>query len=219
MTSAGTGAATLLALTLLGWSAARPRPILSPARGTPTSAPAQLAASTPLAAPTPNPPAGGATAGGHPAAGGLFGSPPATAAGATSTTAAPPASGRSDPANVARAYATGLYTVNWTRPLPGTQKLAATTPWATASATAKLAHGQHYQPPRTDPRVAAAQVDAVERVELEDADPVPAGRTYLATLDIRTSTTRGVTTSQALLPLTLVRQAGGWLVDDTQLVG
>ena len=73
---------------------------------------------------------------------------------------------------MARAYAAGLYTVDWARPLPGAQKLTATTPWATPAATAKLAHGQHYQPTRTDPRVAAAQVDTVERVVVEDADPV-----------------------------------------------
>ena len=119
---------------------------------------------------------------------------------------------------MARAYAAGLYTVDWTRPLPGAQKLTATTPWATPAATAKLAHGQHYEPARTDPRVAAAQVDTVERVVVEDADPVPGAQAYLATIDVRTSSTHGVTTSQAFLLLTLVRQAGGWLVDDSRVV-
>jgi hypothetical protein len=120
---------------------------------------------------------------------------------------------------VARAYAAGLYTVDWTRPLPGAQKLTATTPWATPAATAKLAHGQHYQPTRTDPRVAAAQADTVERVVVEDADPVPGAQAYLATIDVCASSTHGVTTSQAFLLVTVIREAGGWLVNDSQVVG
>ena len=216
-TAGGRTAAAVLALTLLGCSG-RPEARPSPAGGNPPTA-----STTPDAgAIRPGPGADTTPAAVAPAeqqsAGGLFGVPPAGAAAAPTTTALP-AAGQTDPAAVARAYAAGLYTVDWTRPLPGAQKLTATTPWATPAATTKLAHGQHYQPSRTDSRVAAAQVDTVERVVVEDADPVPGAQAYLATIDVRTSSTHGVTTSQAFLLITLIRQAGGWLVDDSQVVG
>jgi hypothetical protein len=67
--------------------------------------------------------------------------------------------------------------------------------------------------------VAAAQVDTVERVVVVDADPVPGARAYLATIDVRSSSTSGVTTTQAFLLITVIRQPGGWLVDDSQVVG
>lgn len=217
ISSRGLTAAAALALTLLGCSPTRPEPSPPPTGGNPTTAPtrpaggafhpAPAADTTPAAAPDEQPPAAG-----------IFGVPPASVTPAPTTTAAA-AAARADPAAVARGYAAALYTVDWTRPLPGAQKLAATMPWATAAATAKLAHGQHYQPTPTDPRVAAAQVDTVERVVVEDADPVPDARAYLATIDVRTRSTQGVTTSQAFLLSTLVRQAGGWLVDDSQVVG
>ena len=216
MTSPGSrDAVALLALVLLGCSPG-PGPS-TPAPGPAVVPPPPISIPGPTGAPSPR--LGGDGPEEQPPAGGLFGSPPTTGAGASSTTIVPPAGGRADPAGVARAYATGLYTVDWTRPLPGAQKLAATAPWATPSVAAKLARGQHYQPARTDPRVAAGQVEAVERVVVEEADPVPGGIAYLATIDIRTSSTHGVTTSQAFLLVTVVRHAGGWLVDDSQVVG
>ena len=126
--------------------------------------------------------------------------------------------GRADPAVVAGAYATGLYTVEWTAPLPAAQKVAATRPWATPAATAKLAHGENYQPGRTDPRVAAGQRDTVERLDIEPGDPEPNGVTYVITVHLTTTTAAGQTTGQAVLVLHLSRTDGQWLVDDTRLL-
>ena len=211
---AGRNAVALLALVLLG---------CSPGRGPSTPAPGPTLPSPPTSIPTPavapSPSPGGAAPEEQPPVGGLFSSPPPTRLGASSTTTVAPATGRTEPAFVARAYATWLYTVDWTRPLPGAQKLAATAPWATPSVAAKLARGQHYPPARTDPRVAAGQVDVVERVVVEEVDPVSGGIAYLATIDIRTNSTHGVTTTQAFLLVTAVRHAGAWLVDESQVVG
>ena len=216
MTSPGGRAVVaLLGLLLVGCSPGR-GPLSSGAGNASPSPAPRPPVPGPAVASSPSPGAGGGLEQ-QPPAGGLFGSPPAT--NASSTTLAAPAPGRADPAGVARAYATGLYTVDWTRPVPGDQKLAAAAPWATPSVAAKLARGQHYQPARSDPRVAAGQVDTVERVVIEEADPVTGGAAYLVTIDIRTSSAYGVTTTQAFLLLTVIRQAGGWLVDDSRVVG
>ena len=212
----GHDAVALLALVLLGCSPGRGPFPPGPGHVTPALPSSPPSIPAPAVAPSPGPDGDGT--GEQPTAGRLFGSQPAAGGGSSNTTLAP-AAGRTDPAGVARAYATGLYTVDWTRPLPGAQKLAAAAPWATPSVAAKLARGQHYQPPRTDPRVATGQVDTVERVLVEETDPIPDGNAYLATIDIRTSSFHGVTTSQAFLLLTVVHQADGWLVDDIQVVG
>ena len=213
--SGGRAVVAVLGLLLVGCSPSRGRSSPGAGNASPSPAP-RTSVQAPAVASSPSPGTGGGLEQ-QPPAGSLFGSRPAT--NASSTTLAAPVPGRADPAGVARAYATGLYTVDWTRPLPGAQKLAAAAPWATPSVAAKLARGQHYQPARTDPRTATSQVDTVERVVVEEADPVPGGAAYLATIDIRNSSAYGVTTTQAFLLLTVIRQAGGWLVDDSHVLG
>jgi len=119
---------------------------------------------------------------------------------------------------VAKAYAAVLFTVDWTRPLPTTQKLAAITPLAAPAVTAKLAHSRNYQPGPDDPRVAASRVDTVERVDLADADPVPGAHSYLATVHVTTRTAAAVTATEELLLVHVADGPGGWLVVATQLV-
>jgi len=152
---------------------------------------------------------------------GLRPPPPLPAASTTAAAAGGAASGhpdRSEPAAVARAFATGLFTDDWTRPLPGAQKAAATRPWATPALAAKLAHGQNYQPERTDPRVAARRIDTVDRVEIDEADPIPGAKSYLATVHLTTTGHGARTTSETLVLLRVVRSGDGWLVEDSQLV-
>ena len=121
MTSAGgRTAAAILALTLAGCSG-RPEARPAPAGGNPPTA-----STTPdSGAIRPGPGADTTPAAAAPveqrSAGGIFGVPPAGVAAAPTMTA-PSAAGRTDPAAVARAYAAGLYTVDWARPLPGAQR-------------------------------------------------------------------------------------------------
>jgi len=135
-----------------------------------------------------------------------------------SASAGPDDLDRSQPAGVAKAYAAGLFSVDWTKPLPTTQKLAATTPFAGPSVTAKLAHSRNYQPGTEDPRVVASQVDTVERVDLDEADPAPGANSYLATVHITTRTATAVTEAEELLLVQVADGPGGWLVVATQLV-
>jgi len=111
-----------------------------------------------------------------------------------------------------------LFTVDWTRPLPTAQKVAATRPWATPAVTAKLAHGQDYQPDRSDPRVAAGEVDSVDQVVLAEADPVPGAESYFATVHLSSRSAAGSTATEAFLLLRVVRTDDGWLVDDVRFV-
>lgn len=202
-----------LGLILLG--CAKPKPSPGPGAAAPTGSPAPPPASAGSAAPgTPGPSPQ------TPPATGLLPPPPTTALPPAEASATGPAAGvdRSRPDVVAKAYAAGLFTVDWTKPLPTTQKLAATTPWAAAAVTAKLAHGQNYQPGPTDPRVAASQVDTVDRVDLADADPVPGANSYLATVQVTTRTATATTTGEEFLLVQVARGADGWSVTATQLV-
>ncbi len=202
----------LALLILLG--CAKPNP--SPGPGTaPTGSPAAPPASAGTAAPAAPAPAPQA-----PPDVGLLPPPPTTTPPEAKAPTTGPAGGtdRSQPDVVAKAYAAGLFTVDWTKPLPTTQKLAATTPWAAPAVTAKLAHGQNYQPSPTDPRVAASQVDTVDRVDLDDADPVPGANSYLATVHVTTRTATTTTTGEEFLLVQVARTAEGWLVTATQLV-
>jgi len=84
--------------------------------------------------------------------------------------------------------------------------------------TAKLAHGQDYQPDRSDPRVAAGEVDSVDQVVLTDADPVPGAKSYFATVHLSSRSAAGPTATETFLLLRMVPTGDGWLVDDIQLV-
>ncbi len=79
--------------------------------------------------------------------------------------------------------------------------------------------GQHYQPARRIREVATARSTPSSVSSSRTPTPIPGANAYLATIDIRTSSSHGTTTSQASLLLTVIRRAGGWLVDDTQVVG
>lgn len=202
--------AAALILPACGMGGAAPRTAIhSPPTGGPaTAAPTTSRTGAPQATPT-----GGWL---------LPGLPPQSASPVTEDPpAAAPAAAtpdRSDPSVVARAYATGLFTVDWTRPRPTGQKVAATRPWATPALTAKLAHGQDYQPDISDPRVAAGEVDSVDQVVLADTDPVPGAESYFATVHLSSRSAAGSTATEAFLLLRVVRTDDGWLVEDVRFV-
>ena len=122
-----------------------------------------------------------------------------------------------DAESIVVAFATGLYTVDYTRPLPTAQRLAACRRFATERAAAKLAHGQYFQPGADDPHVAAGEVDTVDRVDVTAEDPTAtAGIGYSVVVTYTARTRTGTQSATAYLEVRVIAVASGWLVDDAQ---
>ena len=118
--------------------------------------------------------------------------------------------------SIVAAFVAGLYTVDYTRPLPAAQRLAACRRFATQQAAAKLAHGQYFQPGPDDPHVASEEVDTVDRVDVSAEDTTATGIGYSVVVTYTAHTRTGARSATAYLEVRTSATASGWLVDDAQ---